>query len=117
MNLDDVDKSIQRVKITEYLLSINDVLVVETLDSQENVGCVEQCCLFSESSQMGQVEKELTTTAVVKHEVQLFAILKSIFQFYDVRVLDKLKNSALCHGPFNLIFLADLFFFQNFHGI
>ena len=98
------------------LLSINYVLVVETFNRKQYVCRIKDSSLFSEPSQVRQVEKEFSSTAVIKHKVEFFRILKRKLQLDYERVRNSFQHPPLRLRSLHLVPLPDLVFFQHFHG-
>ena len=64
------------------------------LQSKDDVGSVELCCVLLKPTNLTQVEKEFTTWAVLKAEVELAFRLEGIVHLYDEFVIDALLKVA-----------------------
>ena len=73
---------------------------MEVLKGKEDVGCVKLCSILLEAADLAQVEKELTTWAVLKAEVQLALRLESEIHLDDKLMMDTFKNAALVKRMF-----------------
>ena len=77
------DKHVLRLEV-----SVEDVLRMEMVQCKEDVGGIEPSCVLLESSNLTQVEKELPTWAVLKHERQFAIALECVIHLDDKRVSD-----------------------------
>ena len=73
---------------------------MEVLKGKEDVGCVKLCSILLEAADLAQVEKELTTWAVLKAEVQLALSLESEIHLDNELMMDTFKNAALVKRMF-----------------
>ena len=59
-------------------ISVENVQTVQMLEGKKDVGCVELCSVLLKSTNLTQVEEELTTWAVLKGDIQLALSLECI---------------------------------------
>lgn len=78
-------------------VAVQDVLAVEVLKCQQDVGCVEPSCVLLEATNLGEVEKELATGAVLKTEEQFVLRLESVVHLHNEGVIHTLLNTGWRH--------------------
>ena len=73
------------------------------LKCKEDVGSIKLCSVLLEAANLAQVEKELTTWAIFKAEVQLALSLESEIHLDYELMVDTFKNTALVKRVFQLV--------------
>ena len=76
------------------LLSVEDVERVQVLQGEEDVCCVELGGILLETTDLTEVEEELTTWAVLKAEVELALRLERVVHLDDELVIDALLHTS-----------------------
>ena len=73
------------------------------LKCKEDVGSIKLCSVLLKAANLAQVEKELTTWAIFKAEVQLALSLESEIHLDYELMVDTFKNTALVKRVFQLV--------------
>jgi len=73
------------------------------LKCKEDVGSIKLCSVLLEAANLAQVEKELTTWAIFKAEVQLALSLESEIHLDYELMVDTFKNTALVKCVLQLV--------------
>ena len=93
-----------------YLLSVDNVILVEVFEGEQNICRVKGGIFEFESLTVTNVEVKLAPTAVVQHEVQSLEVLKGVFKPHNEGVLHSLKNASLGDRVLDLAILTDALF-------
>ena len=73
-----------------YLLSVDDIVLMEVLEGQKHVCRVKCRKLELEPLAVAQIEMQLATMAVIEHKVETLSILESILELDYEGVLSSL---------------------------
>ena len=73
------------------------------LKCKEDVGSIKLCSVLLKAANLAQVEKELTTWAIFKAEVQLALSLESEIHLDYELMVDTFKNTALVKCVLQLV--------------
>ena len=87
------------------------------LKCKEDVGSIKLCSVLLKAANLAQVEKELTTRAVLKAEVQLALSLESEIHLDNELMMDTFKNAALIKRVFQLVSAQNLSLLQDFESV
>ena len=87
------------------------------LKCKEDVSSIKLCSVLLKTADLAQVEKELTTWAVLKAEVQLALSLESEIHLDNELMMDTLENTALVKRMFQLVSTQNLSFLQYFESV
>ena len=87
------------------------------LKCKEDVGSIKLCSVLLKAADLAQVEKELTTWAVLKAEVQLALSLESEIHLDNELMMDTLENTALVKRVFQLVSAQNLSLLQYFESV
>jgi hypothetical protein len=98
-------------------ISVKDVLGVQVMQRQKYVRSVKSGSVFLESPNLRQIEKKLSSRAVLKDEKQFAVALEGVVHLDYKWVPDVFQNSSFRHGVLNLISPNYFSFLQNFQCI
>ena len=104
-------------KKAQYLLAVDDVVLVEVLEGEQDVRRVERRILEFESLAVANVEVQLAPHAVVQDEVEPVSVFEGVLELHDEGVLRPLKNASLREGVTHLAELPDALLLEHLHGI
>ena len=93
-----------------YLLSVDDVVLVEVFEGEQNICRVEGGILEFESLTVTNVEVKLAPVAIIQHEVQSLEVFEGVFEPHNEGVLHSLKNTSLGDRVLDLAILTDALF-------
>jgi len=68
-----INENILRLEV-----SVDDIVLMQVLNCENDLGAVELCYFFIKITYPGQMEKELPSWAELKHEIQLGRCLEGI---------------------------------------
>lgn len=100
------------LSVDEHILwlqiSVQNVHLVEMLQSQQNIGSVKLGCILLKSANLTEIEEQLASGAVLQTEEQLGLRLEGVVHLHDVGVVHTFKNASLIHGMLKLVSLQNL---------
>jgi hypothetical protein len=97
---------------------IDDIILVEMLQRQHQLGNIEPRPLFRKPTLLLQVPEELPPALVVRHKIELLLRLERELEADEEGALERgLKDTALADGVGDLLFGDDLLLGEDLHGV
>lgn len=90
---------------------------MKVLQGEKNVRSIKSNSVLLETTDLAEVEEELTTWAILQYKEQLSLALESVVHLDNERVLDIFKYPSLGHRMLHLISPNDVGLFQLLDGV
>jgi len=97
---------------------VNDIVFVQMLQRQDQFRDIEPRSILAKPSLLLKVPKQLSTTLVVRHEIQLFLCLEREFESDEERALERpLEDLPLADSMCHFLLRDNLLLREHFHGV
>lgn len=108
-----VQKNVLRLQVSVY-----NVVLVKMFQSKDQLGNIEPCPIFAETTFLLQMPEEFTTALVVGDKVQLGISLEREFQSNKEWTFQRaLEDLAFANGVRDFLLRNDFLLGENLHGV
>jgi len=103
-------------QILRFQITVGNVHLMQVIEGKYDLTCKEQCHIVRKATFASQQRKQLTTTGVVQHHVNMGWRLERAFQAHNERVLNRREDFLLRFNMVDLLKLNDSRFLKTFEG-